>query len=65
MSENVCCPFLNVIPCGDTDEHCHFVCDFYYATMHHLSDLDIMDNEFVKSNCMSDSVKCQFYPKGE
>lgn len=25
--ENICCPFLQIVPCGDTEEHRHVLCE--------------------------------------
>ena len=25
--ENICCPYLQIIPCGDTEEHKHLKCE--------------------------------------
>lgn len=47
--ENLCCPELMVMPCGDTDEHCHLVCG--YSRM-------VIANITVKSVCIGDFKRC-------
>mgnify|MGYP001594112237 FL=1 len=58
MSENVCCPMLNVIECGETDEHKHLLCESKC-----IIDTLMIDNDQVKSFCMADVVECKYYPK--
>jgi len=58
MSENVCCPYLQVIDCEDTEEHKHLMCDPYY-TINHI----LIDNDWVKVFCICEFDKCKYYPK--
>jgi hypothetical protein len=48
-NENVCCPELKIVECGDTDEHCHLVCGWSVAILSR-----IVINEF----CIGDFKKC-------
>ena len=58
MGENVCCPNLKVIKCGDTKKHKHLFCD-YQNTIEHI----IVDNDWVKVFCICDFKHCKYYPK--
>jgi hypothetical protein len=45
----VCCPYFDVLPCGDTDEHRHPVCQ--------LGDKlggEVVDNASVAQYCVTD-----------
>lgn len=46
---NVCCPELLIVPCADTEEHCHLLCGFSKS---------ILENETVKNQCIGDFSKC-------
>lgn len=60
MDENVCCPFLEVIDCTDTDEHKHLFCGSHYV----IGDV-VLDNERVKIFCLAKFKDCVYYPRGE
>ena len=47
--ENVCCPYLAVIPCGDTEEHCHLICSASNA---------FLRNIFVTQFCLASFSEC-------
>lgn len=47
--DNVCCPELKIIPCGDTKEHCHLICGYSKA---------ILPIDTVKTQCIGDFSKC-------
>lgn len=53
---NYCCPFLNIVECAETDEHCHLCC----ATETMLTDSTIT-NERVKIWCLGNFEECKFY----
>jgi len=57
---NICCNYLNIVDCDDTEEHAHLFCDA-------LSGIDkqgILNNEHVCLVCVSNEFsKCKFYPK--
>lgn len=57
MSKNICCPFLTIIDCQDTDEHAHLFCDFYQS----VND-GIIDNEYVIEYCLKNFEECRFIP---
>jgi hypothetical protein len=46
--DNVCCPELAVVECGDTKEHCHLVCMFSNA---------ILQNNTIKELCIGENFK--------
>lgn len=48
-NDNICCPELEIFPCGDTEEHSHLVCGFSKA---------ILTNSSVKNQCIGDFSKC-------
>ena len=58
MGENVCCPMLNIVDCGDTDEHKHLLC-----ASKCIIDTTMIDNEQVKRYCIGDFSQCKYYPK--
>ena len=61
MSTNVCCPQLDVVPCGDTLEHSHLVC-LAWQTEGGIT----LDNEYIIHYCLRDSrihSSCPCYPK--
>lgn len=47
--DNVCCPELIIVPCADTEEHCHLACAFSKA---------LLSNSIVRSQCIGDFSKC-------
>lgn len=47
--DNVCCPKLEIVPCADTEEHCHLICSFSKA---------ILPNTTIKNQCIGDFSKC-------
>ena len=49
MEENICCNKLEIVSCGDTDEHCHLVCGYSKA---------ILTNDTVKNQCIDDFGRC-------
>jgi hypothetical protein len=55
MGENVCCPYLRTLECGDTREHRHFGCNpkIILSQDENLSQYSLMDNDWVKTFCMS------------
>lgn len=57
---NVCCRFLAVIDCADTEEHKHIGCE----VKNELDENPIIDNEYAKVHCVSEDFKaCPYYPK--
>ena len=48
-SVNVCCPFLTVADCADTEEHKHLVCTDSNA---------VISNDTVRELCLGDYSKC-------
>ena len=44
----VCCPYLRIIPCGDTDEHKHPGCEI----------VGMIANVIVKEVCLEDFQDC-------
>jgi len=46
---NICCPELAIVPCADTEEHCHLICAYSGA---------ILTNDTIKSQCIGDFSKC-------
>jgi len=47
--ENICCPELLIVPCSDTEEHCHLVCGY---------SMTILSNDMIKAQCIGDFSKC-------
>ena len=60
MDENVCCPFLRVVDCRDTDEHAHLYCDSQYI----IKEI-VVSNDYVKEFCLGVFTECKYYPRGE
>jgi len=52
---NCCCPYLIVVECYDTDEHCHLVCGLMDGAI---------PNERVNTWCVSEHkwLECVLYP---
>lgn len=48
--KNICCPFLAIVPCNETEEHCHLVCFSDGSPM-------ILENEQVQKRCVSDTFE--------
>ncbi len=59
MGDNMCCPYLDIIVCADTDEHKHVAC------RGSLTDSPGIDNEFVANWCLGDFYQCPLRPKGD
>ena len=60
MPENVCCPCLACLKCGDSDDHRHLVCS-------KNNELSIIDNEKAKDICLNPSQfpKCKEVKNGK
>lgn len=58
--ENICCGSLNVLPCGDTEEHNHFLCDSQYVL-----EGFVLGNDWVREVCLGKFMECKYCPKGE
>lgn len=57
---NVCCGYLGIIDCADTEEHSHIVC----SPKEGLDDNPVIDNEHAKAHRLSEQFKeCPYYPK--
>jgi hypothetical protein len=56
-SDNICCPYLTVIECGNTDEHKHLFC-IQRTTCHGQK---LMPNSTVKNLCLEDFKTCDHY----
>lgn len=50
--ENVCCPFLLVVACGDTKDHKHLMCGENGA---------LITNESVVNYCLGEFTGCVAY----
>ena len=62
MPINVCCPYFDVLPCNDTDEHQHITCDPKSG----LDGNPIIDNDHAKEYCLSEPEQfmlCTYFPK--
>lgn len=46
---NKCCPYLEIVKCGDTDEHKHFMCNL---------DSELPDSLHLVSECSDDWDEC-------
>ena len=46
---NVCCPWLRVVECSDTEEHMHLICGFSKA---------ILANDTIKELCLENFLEC-------
>ena len=57
--ENVCCPYLLVLGCADTDEHQHLACR---AT---IGEGPGLTNQMAKDWCLADFVNCLVRPRSE
>ncbi len=55
---NVCCPYFDVIPCGDTDGHKHIAC-------RGMVDGKLISNGVAKTMGLGVFEQCPFRPKGE
>ena len=59
---NVCCKFLHIVECGDSEEHNHIICEPWQE----LGDSVTINNEWVGNYCLSEEFKaCLYYPRGE
>ena len=67
MSENVCCPNLGILACGDTNEHKHLVCHRAFGVTlaehkdllpHHAFDGTLVDKDTVKLFCVGNFTGC-------
>ena len=61
MAINVCCPYFNITPCHDTEEHKHLTCDPKSG----LND-PILSNERAKDFCLSQPERftlCPYFPR--
>ena len=47
--DNVCCPYLAVVNCSDTDEHKHLICTF---------SVTVIVNETVATLCIGNFKEC-------
>ena len=47
--KNVCCPFLLVVDCADTEVHRHLICGDSKA---------VITNDTVRNVCIGEFVKC-------
>ena len=56
MGENVCCPYLEILGCAETSEHCHLVCGYK------VEGDPVMDNDYVKQSCLGDFKNCKKRP---
>jgi len=54
---NVCCPFLQIVECGDTDEHKHLLCPMRTT----CKGQKLMPNSTVKRLCLEDYKTCNHY----
>jgi len=62
MVKNVCCPQLEIVPCGDTTEHKHLVCSAWQSEGQNIT----LDNEFLIRHCFKEDGlygSCPCYPK--
>jgi hypothetical protein len=55
---NACCPYFDVIPCADTDEHKHIACRGAIGNK-------LISNGVTRKLCLGDFQVCPFRPKGE
>jgi hypothetical protein len=55
MAINVCCRYLLIVDCGDTEEHKHLICTSQNCPM-------MIENAHVIKCCLSESFcQCPFY----
>ena len=59
-TENICCPMLNIVDCGDTDRHKHLLC-----IARHTIEGCVMSNEDAREFCLGKFMQCGYYPRGE
>lgn len=55
--KNICCPYLVVIDCGDTDEHKHLFCTMRTT----CNGQKLMPNSTVKNLCLEGYRTCDHY----
>ena len=58
MNDNVCCPLLKIIKCGDTKKHKHLYCD-----PQHTIEQTVISNDWVKVFCIGEFTHCKYFPK--
>ena len=60
--QNICCPQLLIVACGDTREHKHLLCVSWQEIQGNV----ILENDYVKKHCLREDgefVRCPCYPK--
>ena len=56
---NVCCPFLIIAGCADTEEHKHISCEIWVSENQGV----IIDNKWVIDYCLCSYSRCKLYSK--
>ena len=50
--ENVCCPFIAILECGDSEEHAHLICNYVRK---------LYPNKHIIETCINNFKECIHY----
>jgi len=59
MGDNICCPYLVILDCADSDDHKHLGCEGSFG------DGPGVDNDRAVKWCLKDFKNCPMRPRGD